>query len=159
LLSLAVSPVSLAAALAHQRYWRRFFPWKAAAGGGARRLGSAAAAVPGRGFGGGVRRAPVPDTGRQVPVERDEAGVCADMLDGLIDAVVGLAQGALLLPHLRPGRPGGRRLRLPRHQRQRPRRQPRRRRRPHPPRQLLRPQCACRLHLRLAASRPAGLMQ
>ncbi|OEL24346.1 hypothetical protein BAE44_0014635 [Dichanthelium oligosanthes] len=82
------SPVFLAAALAHQRRRRRFLPWKAAAGGGARPLGSAAA-VPGRGSGGGVRRAPVPKPGRQVPVERSEAGVCADVLDGLIHAVVG----------------------------------------------------------------------
>ncbi|OEL30991.1 hypothetical protein BAE44_0007991 [Dichanthelium oligosanthes] len=68
------SPVSLAAAIAHRRRRGIFLPWKAAAGGGARRLGSAATAVPGHDSGGGVRQAPVPEPNKQVPVERGEAG-------------------------------------------------------------------------------------
>lgn len=117
------------------------------------RLGLAAIhpAVGGRGAGGGVRRPPVPDPGRQVPGERGEAGRVRRRA-GRADPRRGgrPAQGALLLPHLRPGRPGRRCLRLPRHQRQHPRRQPRRRRRPLPPRQLLRPPCARRIQMRLA---------
>jgi hypothetical protein len=98
-----------------------------------------------------VRRSPVPEAGGQVPGERGEAGGVRGRAGRAHPRGGGeAAQGALLLPHLRPGRPGGRRLRLPRHQRQRPWRRPRRRRRPLPPRQLLRPHRARRLPVRIA---------
>ncbi|OEL15485.1 14 kDa proline-rich protein DC2.15 [Dichanthelium oligosanthes] len=97
----------------------------------------------------------MPEPGRQVPIERGEAGgVRGRAGQANPRCGGGPTQGALLLSHLRPGRPGGCHLRLPRHQRQCPWRQPRRRRHPYPPRQLLRPQRAHWLHLRLATGRP-----
>uniref|UniRef100_A0A8R7R6D0 Uncharacterized protein n=1 Tax=Triticum urartu TaxID=4572 RepID=A0A8R7R6D0_TRIUA len=108
----------------------------------------------GRAAGGGVQRPPVPVAGGQLPRERGEAGGVRGRAGRADPRGAGAvaAQAAVLLPHLRPGRPGRRRLRLPRHQRQRPRHQPRRRRRPHAAAQLLRMQGAQGLPLRLIGS-------
>lgn len=95
---------------------------------------------------GGVRRAPMPDAGGEVPDKHGEAGGVRRRA-GRAHPRVHAAQGALLPAHRRPCRPGRRRLRLPRHQRQPSRPQPRRPRRPLPPPQLLRLQAPCWLQV------------